>query len=191
MADIQTYGKFDMDFTNQIMELQSAYTSIALQEVYDTAHDAMAEIQNMDNARIASASGQEDLGGGLATGLTVRMLNGWRVKAADRGGPGFVRVSIDGGNLVTSAANGPDPNDPLAPADYVTYSLSKAASSTETTQAKINDLFSIHTGRWKIDSKQKTLTNYASDNVTPIVTFQLKDKDGNLTDTSPFERMPI
>lgn len=132
MADVQTFGKLDFNMNTQIMELQIAYAAITLQEIYDSAHDAMANLNNMDERRIAKASGQDDLGSGLMTGLTVELLNGWRTKAADRGGPDFVRVSITGGNLITAAANGPDPTDPLAPANYVTYSLSKAVSATIT-----------------------------------------------------------
>lgn len=129
MANTQTFGKFDFNFDTQIMELQIAYVTITLQEIYDSAHDASANLNHMDSKIVARASGQNDLGGGLKTGLTVELLNGWRLKAADRGGPSFVRVSITGGNFITAAANGPDPHDPLAPADYVTYSLSIAVSA--------------------------------------------------------------
>lgn len=132
MADIQTFGKFDFNFDTQIMELQVAYVTITLQEIYDSAHDASANLNHMDSKIIARASGQNDLGGGLKTGLTVELLNGWRLKAADRGGLPFVRVAITGGNFITAEANGPDPTDPLAPANYVTYSLSKAVSATIT-----------------------------------------------------------
>lgn len=132
MADIQTFGKFDFNFDTQIMELQVAYVTITLQEIYDSAHDASANLNHMDSKIIARASGQNDLGGGLKTGLTVELVNGWRLKAADRGGLPFVRVAITGGNFITAEANGPDPTDPLAPANYVTYSLSKAVSATIT-----------------------------------------------------------
>lgn len=132
MADIQTFGKLEFNFDTQIMELQVAYVVITLQEIYDSAHDASANLNHMDSKIIARASGQNDLGGGLKTGLTVELLNGWRLKAADRGGLPLVRVAIEGGNFITAEANGPDPTDPLAPANYVTYSLSKAVSSTIT-----------------------------------------------------------
>src|SRR3990167_2026519 len=137
---IQAFGKFDFDFEVQIMELQSQYTAITLQEIYDTIHDAMADIRNLSQPKIAAASGQDSIGLGLATGLTVRLINGWRVKAADRIGPTVVKINVDGGNLITEDANGPDPNDPLAPAAYVSYSLSKAVSAVETTSAIIASL---------------------------------------------------
>ena len=148
MADIETFGKFDFNFDTQIMELQIAYVTITLQEIYDSAHDASATLNHMDSKIIARASGQNVLEPGLKTGLTVELLNGWRLKAADRGGPSFVRVRITGGNFITSAANGPDPTDPCAPANYVNYSYPMAVSATitaaiaEWTQTEKDNIFS-------------------------------------------------
>ena len=44
-------------------------------------------------------------------------------------------------------------------------------------------------GRWKITGNQ--LIFYENDNVTPLRTFNLFDKEGNPTDDDPYERFPV
>ena len=46
----------------------------------------------------------------------------------------------------------------------------------------------IESNRWKIVGNQ--LVIYDDDGVTPLLTFDLKNKAGNPTDTSPYERVP-
>ena len=53
---------------------------------------------------------------------------------------------------------------------------------------KIGTIFSVETGRWKIENNQMKFYNSA-DQV--ILTFNLKDAQGNPTMDSPVERMPV
>jgi hypothetical protein len=45
-------------------------------------------------------------------------------------------------------------------------------------------------GRWKIDPTTKVMTLYDLDNTTPLVSFDLKDSDGNPSTTNVHERFP-
>jgi len=47
----------------------------------------------------------------------------------------------------------------------------------------------IEQGRWKIINNQ--LIFYDDDDTTSLITFNLKDADGNLTEVNPKERMPV
>jgi len=46
----------------------------------------------------------------------------------------------------------------------------------------------IEEGRWKIEDNK--LTFYGEDGTTPLVTFNLKDAEGNPTETNVYERVP-
>jgi hypothetical protein len=48
----------------------------------------------------------------------------------------------------------------------------------------------IGIGRWKIDSNTNQMVLYDSDDTTPLVTFDLKDSDGNASSTIVYERTP-
>ena len=53
----------------------------------------------------------------------------------------------------------------------------------------ITKILQIEQGKWKIQNNQMIF--YDSDGVTPILTFNLKDKNGNSTETEVFERDPV
>lgn len=56
-------------------------------------------------------------------------------------------------------------------------------------QGSVDTIRSIEAGRWKILNNQMLF--YGSDGVTPILTFNLFDADGNPTMTDLFERVPV
>ena len=49
----------------------------------------------------------------------------------------------------------------------------------------------IAEGRWRIADDDKQIIFYKRDKTAPFLTFNLKDKDGNLTTRNIFERLPI
>ena len=49
----------------------------------------------------------------------------------------------------------------------------------------------IHTGRWKIDKTEKTMSFYQDDNVTEIAKYELLDSKGAASVTELFERTLI
>lgn len=192
MAIVASSGKFDFNFTTKIIELQIAYTSATMQELYDAQHDLSAQILFMVAQEIATASGKDDVDvtTGLATGITLRLVNGWRLTAAARAGPGTTLISFTGGNLVTSEALGPDPNIPVAPNTNIFITYSSAVSATIQNITKLDTLEAVALGRWVVDEGANTLTLYNLDN-TILRVFDLYESDGvTPTVVNPFERRP-
>jgi hypothetical protein len=117
------------DKANKLIILDAPQTTLLVQDLANAIRDYESDIKNFDIPKIASTSGKDDLGG-VSTGITLRLHNGWRVTAEPRAGPDFVRVDIRGGNIVTTEALGANPNDPIAPAAFVTISLTLSVSAT-------------------------------------------------------------
>lgn len=70
-------------------------------------------------------------------------------------------------------------------ANYASIAAVSASIAAEKTYV----LEKAEFGRWKISNNQMVF--YALDNVTPLVTFNLYDADGNPTMTNVFERVPV
>jgi len=114
------------DFYNSIIEVPAPDITLDLQYLINQIRD------NEDNlnpgiayAKIADASGKDDLGGSVYTAITVRLLDSWRVRFEARLGPDTVQCTISGGNLV----GGLDDN-PVAPSTYTqVLNLSSSAGT--------------------------------------------------------------
>ena len=59
--------------------------------------------QNMEVAQIANATGKQALGGGVLVGITLELINDWRIAFSGWTGPTTQSVSVGGGNLVEAA----------------------------------------------------------------------------------------
>ena len=118
------------DFYNSIIEVPEPDTTLTMQYLIDQIRDTEDEITpGMAYNKIADASGKEDLGGGVSTAITVRLLDNWRVRFEARDGlEGTIQCTISGGNLV----GGPGGN-PIAPSAYTqVLNLSSAAGTIAT-----------------------------------------------------------
>jgi len=126
------------DFYNSIIEVPAPDTTLEMQYLINQIRDTEDELTpGMAYSKIADASGKEDLGGGVATAITVRLLDNWRVRFEARSGPDTVQCTISGGNLV----GGPGGN-PIAPSAFTqVLNLSSAAgviATPTTTNENIN-----------------------------------------------------
>ena len=136
---------FSFSKVNRIITVAAPTTEVTIQELINTIRDWEDELVNIDVAKIADASGKEDLGGGLQVGITLKLFN-WRLKFEARPGPDWVDCSVTGGNLV--AVNGSDqPMNPIQPSAYVTVTVIKAVSAAliadvaEWSQAEKDEIF--------------------------------------------------
>jgi len=109
------------NYLSRLIEVQSPQTDIDCQVLYDAIAEEQATARGIGFPRIASASGKESLGSGVAVGITVALLGGWQL----RFWPGDYVARIAGGNLVGYAGA-----DPVAPAPGVTILLIQSAAST-------------------------------------------------------------
>ncbi len=74
----------------KIIEIESPATEVTIQELINAVRDWEDELVNIDISKVASAAGKEPLGGGVSVGITMTLLNGWKIKFEDRAGPAYI-----------------------------------------------------------------------------------------------------
>lgn len=99
---------------DKLIVITSGQITITIQELIDTVRDFEDNVENMEVAQIANATGKQDLGGGTAVGITFELINDWRIAFSGWQGPTDKSVFVTGGNTV--ATNQFD-NNPIAPDD--------------------------------------------------------------------------
>lgn len=117
------------DKANKLIIITSNQTEVTIQDLINACRDFEDELVNIDGSSLANATGKQDLGGGVKVGITLELINDWRVKFKDRDGPDYIKCKISGGNLV--ATNIYD-NNPIKPSAFVTVEIAQSASPTET-----------------------------------------------------------
>jgi len=126
------------DKLNRLIIVAAPQTTITIQELVDAIRPFEAQtgssapgnkfnIGGIDFGQIGQASGKQDLGGGVLVGITLELLNDWRVKFEDRAGPSTVQCRITGGNLVATNSYS---NNPVAPSLFVFVTLTSSSSAT-------------------------------------------------------------
>lgn len=114
------------DFPAQIITVPLPDTTLDLQYLINSIRDAEDDITpGMAYSKIADAFGKQDLGGGVKVGITVVLLNGWRVMFAARPGPDTISVAITGGNFVGEAGA-----NPVAPSLFTQVTTTQSSSAT-------------------------------------------------------------
>lgn len=124
------------NFDTKIITVLSPANELDLQDLVNTTREVEAVQIVMDDNQIMAAGGKEPLGGGNLVGITVSLLNGWRVAFQARPGPDTVVCTVSGGNLV--AFVGPDSTTatqfPIAPTAYTAGFISQSSSATLSSQ---------------------------------------------------------
>lgn len=114
------------DFYNKIITVPIADTTLDLLFLINEIRSAEHNLApGMGYRKIADAFGKQDLGGGVLVGITVVMLDGWRVAFAARPGTDTVAVTISGGNFVGDAGA-----NPVAPTAYTQVTIAQSTSAT-------------------------------------------------------------
>lgn len=73
---------------------------LTMQALINAIRTEEASARGIAEPMIAVASGKEDLGGGVLTGITVALLGTWKLDLE----PGAYQATIDGGNLSDALA---------------------------------------------------------------------------------------
>lgn len=143
---------FNFDFTNSIIEIPSPTTSITIQTLINEIRDAEDELQPaMAYSKIADAFGKQGLGSGVSVGITLVLLNDWKVRFEARPGPDIVACEITGGNLVAESGN------PIAPSAFTQLTIAQSSSPTiATPESDTNLLYLVET----LIGKQKGVGSY-------------------------------
>ena len=115
------------DKINRLIIITSDQTEVTIQNLINASRDYEDELVNMGEGSLANATGKQALGGGITIGITLELINNWRVKFEDRSGPDYIKCKISGGNII--ATNIYD-NNPICPSAYVTVEIAQSASPT-------------------------------------------------------------
>jgi hypothetical protein len=143
----------NFDFYNSIIEVPAPDTSLDMQYLIDQIRDVEDELSpGMAYNKIADASGKDDLGGGIYTAITVRLLDNWRIRFEARSGPDTVQCFIVGGNLV----GGPGGN-PIAPSAYTQVVQQSSASGVIATPTTSTENINLRYLIGSLSSRQRAL----------------------------------
>lgn len=94
---------YDYDFANKLIDIPMGITSVNILDLISDIRSAEATEQGILYGQIAGASGKESLGGSVAVGVTVQLLDEWQIRFA----AGEYAALISGGNLVGGLAENP------------------------------------------------------------------------------------
>lgn len=132
------------DFYNKQINIPIADTTLDMQFLVNETRNAEDELDTaMSQLSILSATGKDNLGGGVFTGITVTLLDNWQVKFADRAGPSEVQCFISGGNLVGGIAS-----NPIAVSSYVrVVQISSSAATIAKSETDANLFYAIESLR--------------------------------------------
>jgi len=100
---------------------------VSIQELVNKIRDYEELLINLDYGHIANAYGKQPLGGGSFVGITLELINNWRLSFEARPGPDTVLVTVSGGNLV--AINDYD-NNPIYPTAFTQVVIAQSSSPT-------------------------------------------------------------
>lgn len=113
------------DKTNKIILIEKTQSKVTIQELINAIRDFEDNWLGIDEASLANAYGKQDLGGGAKVGITLELINNWRIQFEDR--TEWTTCYIKGGNLV--AINNYD-NNPIKPSAYVNTIIAQSSAPT-------------------------------------------------------------
>ena len=102
-------------------------TEVTIQNLINAIRDYEDENENLEIASLANAYGKQSLGGGALGGITLELINDWRVKFEDRNPPDYIPCIIYGGNLVAINQYG---NNPIKTSAYTQVTIAQSSSPT-------------------------------------------------------------
>lgn len=115
------------DFLNQIIEVPAPDTALDLQYLVNQTRDIEDNDDGITYPKILDAFGKQSLGGSSFVGITVQLLENWRIRFEARAGPTTEVMTISGGNLVKEGGV-----NPIAPSAFTTVTLAQSSSPTIT-----------------------------------------------------------
>jgi len=115
------------DKTNKVILIEKDQTEITIQNLINAIRDWEDELVNLEEASAASATGKQDLGAGVKVGITLELINNWRIQFEARDGPNYISCIVTGGNLV--ATNDYDDN-PIKPSAFTQITIAQSSSAT-------------------------------------------------------------
>jgi hypothetical protein len=166
-------------------------TLVTIQEIHDQSRDFSDQPVMSSQPQIVTSAGKTELSPGKLTGITLTLINDWRLYAEPRPGPTWDLIVVTGGNLAAVNTFG---NDPIENSTYANWKieLDTSAAIVETgvsglTAAEALDLRKIRQAFLNAQEvSEGSVGNFEiwddgadPDVDAPLYVANVTDKDGN------------
>jgi hypothetical protein len=121
----------------KLITIEAPQTELDVQDLYNDVRLFEELNQNLEVAQICIGTGKQALGGGVYVGITVELINNWRIQFEARPGLDYVAVRVSGGNLVATNDYG---NNPINPTAFTQVTIANSSSATLTDDANLRNL---------------------------------------------------
>lgn len=112
---------------DKVIQVDSPQIEVTIQDLVNQIRDYEDEMDNLAVDQICDAYGKQPLGATEFVGITLVLINDWRIAFEARLGPDTILCSVRGGNLV--AENIYD-NNPIKPTAFTQVVISQSSSPT-------------------------------------------------------------
>lgn len=113
--------------SEKVIQVDSPQTSVTCQDLLNQIRLYEENLNNLDYPLIANAYGKQALGGGSYIGITLELVNDWRIAFEARSGPDTVLCTVSGGNLV---AINQYSDSPIKPTAFTQINIAQSSSPT-------------------------------------------------------------
>lgn len=176
------------DKTDKVILIEAPDTSVTVQALLDAVRNFEDEPHNMEVEQICEAVGKDSLGGEDYTGITLKLVNDWRVQFEDRAGAEYIACTISGGNLI---ANNAYDNNPIKPSAYTQVTRAQSTSPTIKNVDDVTVLKNVMYNKMTIDEQNSVLQVWDEAGTAVLYEWPLTNRDGNaisLQGTGPANR---
>ena len=115
---------YGFDYEDQRIDVDSTVDNMKVADLWTAIKQAQAVTEGISYDKIASGSGNDVLGTGVETFLTLTLLDNWEVNSLKVSG----KFEVSGGNLIREDQNDPFRDNPLI--TYIAF-LSQAGIATQ------------------------------------------------------------
>ena len=115
----------------RLIQVDKPQVEVTIQDLLNQIRDYEEMLINLDYGHIANAYGKQPLGGGSFVGITLELINNWRIAFEARDGieegGGTILCTVSGGNLVAVNDYG---NNPIYPTAFTQVVIAQSSSPT-------------------------------------------------------------
>jgi hypothetical protein len=113
--------------TEKVIQVDAPQSTVTCQDLINQIRIYEENLNNLDYPLIANAYGKQALGGGSYIGITLELVNDWRIAFEARSGPDTIACTVSGGNLVALNQYG---NNPLKATAFTQVNIAQSSSPT-------------------------------------------------------------
>lgn len=111
----------------RVIQVDGPQTSVTVQDLLNQIRLYEENLNNLDYGHIANAYGKQALGGGSFIGITLELINDWRIAFEARPGPDTTLCTVSGGNVV---AINQYADNPIKPTAFTQINIAQSSSPT-------------------------------------------------------------